>query len=404
MRLRHLTAAVAVFATFFLSACSILFPAEDRTTPPPIIEPESFEYVTEEVIRESIVKSVRRNGTYTALVQYKLTFEKRGGYLKELNMGFNQRVSAGEILASIDTDDLERQIAQQTLVVEAAQIDYNNALRQVAAAKENYERVSAMASQDKKIAKKELEEKREQHEYGEIDDLELSKAESAYKHRIAEIDNLVTQAGNAANSQADEKAFTSLRQAQLRLSDLKDEYSKTVIRSPIDGVITFVEELRIGSYVEARKTVVTVADDSQLLLLIVDPTDSETFYSDFPMGATVNVWTSGLEYDGTIVFTPADAPINDSLSDYPYILIEVEDIPYDKVSIGTLAVVSINTEYRENVITVPSNAVQRYGEYSFVRVYEEGVSRERPVELGLITPTRIEIISGLKVGESVIIR
>lgn len=403
MQIKRIIAILTVLAAGIMSSCS-LFPTEERTTPPPIIEPESYSYTTEEVILESISKSVRKNGRYVSLIQYNLTFEKRGGYLTELNMGYNRRVSAGEVLASIDTDDLERQIAEQKLNVEAAQIDYNNAVRQITAARENYEQVSKIVSIERKKAKQEIKELREQHAAGEITDEELSRAELAYLQKIADLDKQIAQAGNSADNQADEKALAALRQAEMKLNNLREEYEKTVIRSPIDGIITFVADLSVGSFVEARKTVVTVADDSQLMVMIIDPSDAVTFYNDFPVGAAVSVWTTGKEYKGTIVFTPADAPINSVLSDYPFLLIDVEDIPIEKISIGDVAVVTIDTEYRENVITVSSNAVQTYGDYSFVRILEDGVSIERPVELGLVTPTRTEIISGLKKGELVIIK
>ena len=404
MRNKYIISAGVILTLIVLSSCSVLFPAEERTTPPPIVEPESFSYTTEKVKRESIAKSVRKNGRLVSLLQYNLTFEKRGGYLSELSVWPNKRVFAGEVIASIDTDDLERQIAEQILNVEAAQIDYDNAVRQVAAAKENYDRVSSVVSMLRKEAKQEIKEKRELYEEGEISESELNKAESTYKQRIAELDSQLAQASAAASTQADTKALTALKQAEMKLANLRDEYEKTVIRSPINGLITFVTDLNIGSFVEARKTVVTVVDDSQLFLMITDRSDPDSFYLDFPIGASVSVWLKGKEHSGIIAFTPADVPINSVFSDYAFLLIDVADIPYDKVSTGDVAVATINTEYRENVITVPTNAVQTYGDYSYVRVLKDGASIERPVELGLSTPTRTEIVSGLDVGELVIIR
>lgn len=419
MLLKNLKIIALAVMVVLIPACSMLFPAEEKTTPPALIEPESFTYTTEVVKIESIAKSIKKNGTFTSLLQYNLTFEKRGGYITELNMIFNDRVKAGDLLASIDTDDLERQIAEQTMAVEIARIDYNNAVGQVNTARENYDRIASTAKIEKDIAKRDVEKAREQYNK-KIDDLdpeaedyeyeltiaklELSKAESEYKRKISDIDSRVAAAAAAASSQADEKALVVLRQAEMKLSNLREEYDKMVIRSPIDGIITYIKDLSIGSYVDARSTVVTVADDKELIVILMDTARTDTFFSDFPVGAKVSVWTAGAEYNGTIVYTPADSPINKSVSNYPYVLIDVENIPLDKVTIGTVAVVVIDTDYRENVMTVPSNAVHIYGDYSFVRVLEDGVSIERPVEVGLVTPTRIEIIKGLSVGETVIIR
>ena len=404
MRIVFLKTTAVIITLTIMTACSFIFPAEEKTTPPPLIEPETYNYLTEEVVMETIANRVQKSGRFTTLIQYNLSFEKRGGYLKELNIGLRQRVKAGEILASFDTEDLEKQVAEQILSVEAAQIDYDNALRQMAAAQDNYKRVSDIASMDKKNAKNEIEEKRRLFEEDEITEEELKAAETEYKHIIAEIEGRVAQARSATETQVDAKALISLRQAEMKLANLREEFGNTVIRSPINGVITYVEELNVGSFVEAKKTVVTVADDSELLLLVTDTSSSSTFLEDFPSGASVDVRIMGRHYDGMIVYTPDDVPVNNILTNHLYILIEVYDLPLDDVSIGTTAVAVIDTEVRENVMTVSANAVKRYGDYTYVQVLENGISREQPVELGLVTTTRIEIISGLKIGDVVIIR
>ncbi|MCL1829915.1 MAG: hypothetical protein FWG21_00625 [Oscillospiraceae bacterium] len=403
MRLKSCLVVFLFVICYMLSACS-LFPDEERTVPPPIVEPEGFEYVTEEVTLGTIATRVQKNGSFTSMIQHNLTFEKRGGYIKEINIELRKMVKAGDILAAFDTVDLEKQVAEQTLTVQAAQIDYDNAVRQVQAAQENYDRVLALAKIDTDNAKAEIKAKRKQYEEEEITKSELNTAEADYKHKIASIESSVTSARIAAENRADDKAMVSLRQAEMKLQNLREEFDKSVIRSPIDGIITFVEDLKIGSFIEARKTVCTVVDDSQLVLLVTDPLNSDTFYTEFAVGTVVDVKMMRDDYTGTVIFTPVDAPINNVLSDYQYILVEVDDLPYDRITIGTSAAVSINTQVRENVITVSSNAVQRYGTYAYVRVYQDGVSLERPVEIGLVTAARIEIVDGLEVGEFVIIR
>jgi multidrug efflux pump subunit AcrA (membrane-fusion protein) len=57
-----------------------------------------------------------------------------------------------------------------------------------------------------------------------------------------------------------------------------------------------------------------------------------------------------------------------------------------------------------DVVVVPLNAVYMTGSYNYVRVIEGGVSRERPVELGIKTETEVEIINGLAPGEEIVIR
>ena len=401
---RFTTLLVAIFVAGILSACASIFPAEERVSAPPVVESFLFNYITEEAVLDSISTRVQRIGRVTAKVQYNLTFEKRGGYINALYVRHRDYVSAGDILASIDTEDLERQIAEQELVVASARVDYANAQRDTAAARDNLERIVANASIDRSNAEREYNGAIALHDVGAISDFDMSKAESTYKSKISDIDKQLTQASNTASIYSDVKAQNSLMIAETRLNNLIDDYAKTKIVSPIDGVVTFAETLNIGSFVEARKTVFTVADNSELVIMITNPTDSKTFYSDFPVGSAVDVRIMGEEFVGFIVFTPADAPYNNVLIDHPYMLVDVPDLPMDRMRPDMTATVNINTEQRNNAIIVSSNAVQRYGEYAYVRVYEDGVSKERPVEVGLITPTKTEIISGLNAGELVIVR
>jgi multidrug efflux pump subunit AcrA (membrane-fusion protein) len=68
------------------------------------------------------------------------------------------------------------------------------------------------------------------------------------------------------------------------------------------------------------------------------------------------------------------------------------------------ASVQIRVEARDRVLLVPSNAVVRKDECSYVRVARPGGrSEERAVELGISDGTSQEIRSGLAEGESVLV-
>ncbi len=71
---------------------------------------------------------------------------------------------------------------------------------------------------------------------------------------------------------------------------------------------------------------------------------------------------------------------------------------------GMNASVTIIIDQRQDVLTVPSTAIQREGRESFVEVQKEDGSTERVVvETGLSDSTNTEITSGLEEGQTVII-
>ena len=69
---------------------------------------------------------------------------------------------------------------------------------------------------------------------------------------------------------------------------------------------------------------------------------------------------------------------------------------------GMFAQVSIVTEQRESVLTVPREAIVSRSGHSAIFVVRDGLAQERPVELGLASDGMVEVTSGLDEGEEVV--
>jgi flavin-binding protein dodecin len=155
--------------------------------------------------------------------------------------------------------------------------------------------------------------------------------------------------------------------------------------------------LGAGDYINAYSTLVRIADPTKLQLQY-----SGSNNSDFQVGMKVEVKIKNEVYEGEVVMTPANAPIDADESLKNVVRIEVPDLP-EGVSIGQTAQFSITLDKRENVIVLPRNLVRTYMGRKYVQVLEDGLKKERDVEIGLETPTEVEIIKGLEEGESVIV-
>ena len=77
--------------------------------------------------------------------------------------------------------------------------------------------------------------------------------------------------------------------------------------------------------------------------------------------------------------------------------------PATKLADGTPVQVEIEAELHRNVVLVPTVAVVREGDETAVFVAAGGKAERRPVELGLNDGAHVEIVSGLKAGEAVIV-
>jgi len=181
----------------------------------------------------------------------------------------------------------------------------------------------------------------------------------------------------------------------------KAAYENTILRAPMDGVVSYMASLAVGDVLEAYKIYYTIADPDDLELVVT----GDASY-DFISGRDVTVVIKEKEYEGKVLTTPADDPEykasgNKAIS--ARAVIEVKGVPKELWTIGRDCSVYMIKESRENVLTLPSNAIRTYGSRTYVQVLEDGVKVEKDVELGLTTNSTVEILSGLDEGEVVII-
>jgi len=58
----------------------------------------------------------------------------------------------------------------------------------------------------------------------------------------------------------------------------------------------------------------------------------------------------------------------------------------------------------ESVLVIPRSAVQQVGQLELVEIVEDGRLRRRAVKLGRLFGDEVEVLSGLREGERVVIR
>ena len=162
--------------------------------------------------------------------------------------------------------------------------------------------------------------------------------------------------------------------------------------------MVFVTRVFPGEPIGARQTVVQVADPRDLLFAYRGQRDDE-----FSLGREVTINLRGDTYPGVVVMTPRNAPLDAPEETRDVVLVRVE-APPEALTRGQTGTASMVTNRRENVIVLPSDAVQTYVNRKFVFVLEDELRTERSVEVGLSTSTQVEIVDGLQVGEEVVLR
>jgi len=247
----------------------------------------------------------------------------------------------------------------------------------------------------------------------------LAKADSAsieskietteYNLQVAKL-NMLKAKSEGSNPFAIESAEISVRALEAQLENLYEELEKTNLLSPANGMVVYVNrELRKGRTIQIYDPIVRIVDPQKckFLYTMSNSDEKEKEYKKIiepGMSATIEV--NGKTYEGKVVMTPTLA-VASNINNQNALWVEFDNM-FDVVSMGDYAKITLLIQKKENVIAVPKSIVKRYTnnakktEY-FIPVLEDGRKVDKTVELGMETETMYEIVSGLNVGDKIIV-
>ncbi len=189
-----------------------------------------------------------------------------------------------------------------------------------------------------------------------------------------------------------------LRDAEIGLESAQAAYDKTRLKAPVSGTVSSVLT-RLGQEASPGTPMVTLVDYDSLF---VEATITERQLELVSEGDAVliQVPTLGEEFPGTIKEI-ALAPAEGTRS-YPFKA--YFDEPADAVRMGQHANLLLTAREVRDGLVIPRRAViEEEGVYR-VFVVEDGLARERILELGMMTEDDVEVLSGLEENDRLIIR
>lgn len=353
------------------TSCSILLPKEQEPLPPPLAEPPEPSYNLYTVKRMDLVNQIQESGIFIPVTEYPLSFGDNSGRIAEINIKSGEFVRKGDLLAKLDVEDLEYNISQmeielkkQKLSFEKMNIDYEKLLSDIKAAK-----AALAAAQD----------------------------EEARRQAQASLDNLERQ---RQKTDIDIEIYKlNLKQQETNLERAKQRLENALLRSPINGIVSFAEGLDPGDWVDSNRTICTVVDPTNLYLRL-----NSTSVSGLYMGMAADVEINGETYKGTVVMTPnstSQQPSDQRLRNA--IILTVDDLPLSVLP-GDQAIVRVLLEQRSDALVIPKAGLRTYGSRNYVLVREGDKNREVDIDIGMQTATYLEVISGLEEGDVIILR
>ncbi|MFH1662237.1 MAG: efflux RND transporter periplasmic adaptor subunit [Candidatus Falkowbacteria bacterium] len=226
-----------------------------------------------------------------------------------------------------------------------------------------------------------------------IEALEVAKAQLAQTKAQASIqDVLLSQA--------------QVRQAQAALNSVKNKIENSIIKAPIEGVITEIG-YEIGEQTSLSESVVSILVDNNFEIEVdISEADISKVKVNNPVEITLDAFGDDIKFLGKVNFIePAETVIQDVI--YYKVKIIFNEFINDSlndVKSGMTANTIITTAQKENVLMIPSRAVvDKNGSGKIVRILVNSEINEAPVNLGLRGDEgMVEVLSGIKEGDLVV--
>ncbi|NLD51087.1 MAG: efflux RND transporter periplasmic adaptor subunit [Clostridiaceae bacterium] len=377
-------ASIAVLLLFlFMTGCGV-FPDEEEALAPPLAVPEEVKYKTVDVRKGYIENTVKCNGTFVPYNEINLFFRNNSGRLKKLYTSAGTKVKKGDILAELITEDIERHIAEQEIALDSKEKDLTYS--------------KSVADIEIKMSEDKLSELKRKYEAmnkiaGAYSENEIESIKNELDSQKSLLEKLKLNLSNQL-----ELKKNDVKTARLALEGLRKDLEKSRLLSPSDGVITYVDSLKEGEYVEAFKTVVSVAEPKNLQLKYKG---LEAYK--FELGMKVDIKTdSGEELKGEVVLNEGSVPVEEIEKYRETVIIKVDRVP-EGTNSGERADIKLVLDSKDNVVVVPKRALQKYMGKDIVYVLEDDMRSERYVEKGIESVDEVQILKGVEPGEKVVV-
>ena len=424
------------FLILLLTACRAdaeLVSHRAEPTPTPLPPEPAIEQPTYIVQRGAVTRELGFTARVAPVQEARLFF-RTAGYVSRLHAQQGDPVAAGDVLAELAMSDLERQLEGARLELVQADIAGRQAVsrtqltlqeRQLA-----LERAQAVSPQPALLraeiqlaaARGALE--NAQHEYVKSLDRSWDSPEDRQRYaalvaqaetalHIAEAEYAAAVAGQSYDlrqlrlslAQAELEAEAALAgpnpRLALQVAHLEAQVAEQQIAAPFDGLLLALS-VAPGDRVEAYTPVLTVGDPD-VLELRVELTAEQV--NELTVGQDVALVTADVgarPFTGTIRQLPYGWGGDVEETDRSVRITPGPGAP--ALTLDQLVRATVALEHKPDALWLPPAAIQTFRGRTFAFVQEpDGAQRRVDVVTGIATDERVEVVSGLEAGQTVVL-
>jgi multidrug efflux pump subunit AcrA (membrane-fusion protein) len=318
-------------------------------------------------------------------------YARATGYLKTLNVDIGDRVHRGQLLAIIESPDLDATVQQQRSLLQVSKAAVNTARSQLALQQATYDRVHVLA-QHGVLSQQD-------------DDVALAAVKAAR--------DAVQSAENNVNAEA----------ATVEHWTVLASYEQ--VRSPIDGTV-IARNVDVGSFVSSSGAAAGLTENTTSVesssggpptggaqggeLLQIANTHSLRTFINVPEESAVNMLTGneatltfselpGQQFHGKIVRS------SDSLSQQTRTLlleVQIQD-PKRQLRPGMFASVQLHFNVQHPGVLISGDSVIPRAQGQFVAVVDNNIVHLQQVQVGRDLGTELYVTTGLRTGDKIVV-
>ncbi len=338
------------------------------------------------VVRSELSNDISLTGEFQPYQEVDL-MAKVSGYVKSIPVDIGDQVKEGQVLATLEIPEMEDDLNRASAAVQAADADVTTAGDDLRRATASHE-IAHLS-------------------YTRIEDVNKKEAGLVPLQDVDVVHSRDLQA-EAQLAMAQSRLRSAQQHSQMAQSEqarVQTLYKYTKIVAPFSGVIT-KRYANVGSMIQAGTAsqtqampVVRLSQNNLLRLMLPVPESNVPLIRDRE-DVQVRVASIGKSFKGRIT------RFSKSVQTATRTMDTEVDIPNpDFVLVpGMYAEVVLRTEHHLNALSVPVDAIDRAGgSTSAYTVDSSGAIHICPVNIGIEMPQQVEVLSGLKEGDTVVI-
>lgn len=292
-----------------------------------------------------------------------MVMPKVPGKVESTNIKVGDKVAKDQVLFTLEKDDIQDAVDNAKVALDGAKANYKLTEEKIQNAKKAFER------------------SKELYQEGAISEAQFEQA------KVAASDNSL------------EAAKSQLNTAQVGYDQAVEALENASVESPISGVVSAVN-IEAGEFASNAQAAVTIVDMDKVYVQV---DISENIINQLYKDKSVNVEIPSASQEEFVGKIDTISPTTDPRTQLYPVKIYIGNKDHT-IKPGMFVKVKVDTDIKENVNVIPSEAVLDNEGETIVYVLSNENAKVKKVDTGLDTGTYIEIKSGISESDKVIIK